>query len=40
MIKKQKEKTLLEKNPYIYYMTNWGFVEKITKVEKTQNQKR
>ncbi|KGE15678.1 hypothetical protein DI53_0456 [Sphingobacterium deserti] len=28
MIKKEKLKTTkLEKNPYMYYMTNWGFVE-------------
>ena len=41
MIKRQKEKqTLLEKNPYIYYMTNWGFVEKNTKPEnKTKSER-
>ena len=37
MIKKEKlKKTNLEKNPYMYYMTNWGFIEQ--SVEKTGKQ--
>ncbi len=37
MIKKEKmKKTKLEKNPYMYYMTNWGFVEQSS--EKTNKQ--
>ncbi len=40
MIKKQKEKqTTLQRNPYMFYVTNWGFVEP-TKPETKQNQKR
>ena len=27
MIKKQKTKITLGNNPYMYYMTNWGFIE-------------
>lgn len=41
MIKKQREKTTtLERSPYMYYVTNWGFVEQPTKVEQKENQKR
>ncbi|SFT18019.1 hypothetical protein SAMN05660206_11837 [Sphingobacterium wenxiniae] len=37
MIKKEKMKTItLEKNPYMYYMTNWGFVEQ--NADKMDNQ--
>lgn len=32
MIKKEKRKqTILQKSPYMYYVTNWGFVEQPTK---------
>ena len=41
MIKEKKEKqTTLERSPYMYYVTNWGFVEQPTKPELKQNQKR
>jgi hypothetical protein len=40
MIKKEKEKTTLQRSPYMYYVTNWGFVEQPTKPEQKQNQKR
>lgn len=41
MIKKEKEKkNILDRNPYMYYVTNWGFVEQPTKAEKKENQKR
>ena len=41
MIKKQKDKkSLLTRSPYMYYVTNWGFVEQPTKTEQTKNQKR
>lgn len=39
MIKKQKEKeTKLQKSPYMYYVTNWGFIEQ--PIQKKENQKR
>lgn len=46
MIKKEKMKTTnLRKNPYMYYMTNWGFIEQVEqssekadKQSKTQKQ--
>ena len=38
MIKKQKEKqNILDKSPYMYYVTNWGFVEQPT--QQTNNNK-
>lgn len=41
MIEKQKEKkSLLTRSPYMYYVTNWGFVEQPTKPEQTKSQKR
>lgn len=41
MIKKEKEKqTTLTRSPYMYYVTNWGFVEQPTKPEQKENQKR
>lgn len=41
MIKKQKEKQhLVTRSPYMYYVTNWGFVEQPSKPEQKQNQKR
>ncbi len=40
MIKKEKEnQTLLTRSPYMYYVTNWGFVEP-SKPEKKESQKR
>ncbi|MFZ4862819.1 hypothetical protein ACL9RF_11585 [Sphingobacterium sp. Mn56C] len=43
MIKKQKETekvSALEKSPYMYYVTNWGFVEQPLKSEIKQKSKR
>ncbi len=43
MIKKEKMITVrLEKNPYMYYMTNWGFVEQNTEKldHQSKNKKR
>lgn len=43
MIKKEKEKenqNLLTRSPYMYYVTNWGFVEQPSKPEKKESQKR
>lgn len=41
MIKKEKNKqTTLTRRPYMYYVTNWGFVEQPAKPEQKQNQKR
>lgn len=38
MIKKKERKNLkLEKNPYMYYITNWGFVENENTLVKTKN---
>jgi len=40
MIKKKKEnKNPLQKNPYLYYVTNWGFINH-TPVETTKKKKR
>ena len=41
MIKEQKEKQpTVTRSPYMYYVTNWGFVEQPTKTEQKQDQKR
>lgn len=35
MIKKRKEKkSKLEMNPFLYYVTNWGFVELVKKKDQ------
>lgn len=42
MIKKGKMKTsTLKKNPYVYYMTNWGFIRETpeTSVPNTKKKK-
>lgn len=37
MIKKEKKKTsLLKKNPYMFYITNWGFIQQMPE-EKGKN---
>ncbi|EEI93489.1 hypothetical protein HMPREF0765_0917 [Sphingobacterium spiritivorum ATCC 33300] len=41
MIKKQKVKqTQLQKNPYLYYVTNWGFVNPTTTETPSETKKR
>lgn len=41
MIKKEKDKkSILDRSPYMYYVTNWGFVEQPTKTTQKENQKR
>ena len=41
MLKKEKIKTtLFQKNPYMLYVTNWGFVEQPNLPEQKENQKR
>lgn len=40
MIKKEKKQTILTRNPYMYYITNWGFVEQPTKPKQKDAQKR
>lgn len=40
MIKKEKRnQTTLQKSPYMYYVTNWGFVEQATKSKTTVKSK-
>lgn len=41
MIKKRKEKnTSLQRNPLMFYMTNWGFVERPAETEAKNEKKR
>ncbi|ERJ59828.1 hypothetical protein M472_13730 [Sphingobacterium paucimobilis HER1398] len=41
MIKKRKEKsTSLQRNPFMFYITNWGFVEKPIETESKKARKR
>ncbi|SKB52481.1 hypothetical protein SAMN05660841_00950 [Sphingobacterium nematocida] len=41
MIKKRKEKnTNLQHNPFMFYMTNWGFVERPAEREAKNKKKR
>jgi len=40
MIKKEKKnQTTLQRSPYMYYVTNWGFVEQPTKVTRQKRKK-
>ncbi len=40
MIKKRKEKkTSLQRNPLMFYMTNWGFVERPTDTKANNTKK-
>lgn len=42
MIKKRKDqkKSVLQRNPFMFYMTNWGFVEKPIQRKSKNKEKR
>lgn len=41
MIRNQKkENTKLERSPFMYYVTNWGFVEQPVQSQPKEKQKR